>query len=83
VNTDLPSGVTFACPSGVAALTVPPRDTAALAAALRRLFAEPDLRRQLGRSGRAHVEAAFPADRMVAQTMDIYRQLHGGARAVA
>ena len=73
VNTDLASGVTFACPSDVAALTVPPRDSAALAGAISRLLADPDLRRRLGEAGKARVAQEFPASLMSERTLGIYR----------
>jgi glycosyltransferase involved in cell wall biosynthesis len=42
-----------------AGLVVPPGDAAELAAAIRRLHGEPDLRRSLGTAGRAYAEAHF------------------------
>jgi rhamnosyl/mannosyltransferase len=73
VNTALDSGVTFACPPDVAALTVPPRDSAALAGAISRLLADPALRARLGEAGRARVASEFPADVMAERTLRIYR----------
>jgi glycosyltransferase involved in cell wall biosynthesis len=73
VNTALASGVTFACPPNVAALTVAPRDSAALAGAMTRLLADPDLRRRLGEAGRARVAKEFPAELMSERTLGIYR----------
>jgi glycosyltransferase involved in cell wall biosynthesis len=73
VNTALDSGVTFACPTDVAALTVPPRDSAALAGAISRLLADPELRARLGNAGRARVAKEFPADVMADRTLEIYR----------
>jgi glycosyltransferase involved in cell wall biosynthesis len=45
---------------------VPPRDPAALAAALVELAARPELRRRMGEAGRARVSERFRVDRMVA-----------------
>jgi rhamnosyl/mannosyltransferase len=73
VNTALDSGVTLACPPDVAALTVPPRDSAALAGAISRLLADPALRARLGEAGRARVAQEFPADVMAERTLGIYR----------
>jgi glycosyltransferase involved in cell wall biosynthesis len=73
VNTALASGVTFACPPDVAALTVAPRDSAALAGAIKRLLADPDLRSRLGEAGRARVAREFPASTMSERTLGIYR----------
>ena len=41
------------------AVVVPSQDSAALAAAIRQLAADPGARREMGRRGRAHVEQAF------------------------
>jgi glycosyltransferase involved in cell wall biosynthesis len=46
-------------PDGEAALTVPPGDAGAMAAAISRLLAEPELRARLGAGGRARVEERF------------------------
>lgn len=73
VNTALTSGVTFACPPNVAGLTVAPRDSAALAGAITRLFADPALRSRLGEAGRARVAREFPASVMSERTLGIYR----------
>jgi rhamnosyl/mannosyltransferase len=75
VNTELSSGVTFACPSDVAALTVPPGDRAALARAISRLLADPDLRARLGEAGRARVASEFTARKMSERTLQIYRDV--------
>ena len=82
VNTDLASGVTFACPSDVAALTVPPRDSAALAGAISRLLADPDLRRRLGEAGKARVAREFPASLMSERTLRIYRAVAAASSVV-
>jgi glycosyltransferase involved in cell wall biosynthesis len=74
VNTTIGSGVAYACPPGLCGQAVPPADPAALAAAIRRLLADPDLRRTLGAAGRARVAAEFSAAAMVRLTVDIYRQ---------
>jgi glycosyltransferase involved in cell wall biosynthesis len=53
-------------------LLVPARDSHALAAALRRLLADRQLRERMGAEGRARVEAEFSLDRVVTQTVDLY-----------
>ena len=74
VNTAIGSGVEYACPPGLCGQAVPPADPAALAAAIRQLLADPELRRTLGAAGRARVTAEFSAEAMVRQTVDIYQQ---------
>jgi L-malate glycosyltransferase len=54
-------------------LLVPPRDHHALAGAISRLLKDPNLRERMGRAGLARVEKRFSADRMVDQTLDVYR----------
>jgi glycosyltransferase involved in cell wall biosynthesis len=53
------SGIPELVRDGVNGFLVPPRDVTALAAALRRLAEEPDLRSRFGAAGRATVEAEF------------------------
>lgn len=57
------------------ALLTPPGDTAALAAAISRLVAEPELRAALGARARARFEAAFSAGAMAEATLAFYEQL--------
>jgi len=49
-----------------AGILVPPRDETALAGALRRLLDDPGLRREMGRQARAHIEAHFTMQQMIA-----------------
>ena len=56
-------------------LLVPTRNPPALAQAIRRVVADPDLARRLGEAGRARVEAEFGVDRMVARFADLYESL--------
>ncbi|MFD2182365.1 glycosyltransferase [Rhodoplanes azumiensis] len=58
--TDVPGCREVAC-AGINALLVPADDPAALAAAVRRLAADPDLRRTLAAQSRSLVEAQFSA----------------------
>jgi len=57
------------------ALLVPPRDPAALASALERLYHDPALARRLSRSARALVTGEFEAGRMVTRYADLYKEL--------
>lgn len=60
---------------GVNGLLVPPGDADALAAALSRLIAEPDLRGRLAAAGKQRVEQDFSLPRMVAATEHVYKSL--------
>jgi glycosyltransferase involved in cell wall biosynthesis len=57
---------------GRTGLLVPPRDARALAHAIERLLHDPDLARQLGRAGRAHVSSHFAVDTMIARVSNVY-----------
>jgi glycosyltransferase involved in cell wall biosynthesis len=67
-------GIPEAVVDGVTGLLVPPRDEAALAAAIGRLLGDPDLRQSYGRAGRARVERAFSVDRLVEGTARVYSE---------
>ena len=55
-------------------LLVPPDDPVALAAAILRLCADPAERRLLGNAGYERVHLHFTADRMIDETLTIYRE---------
>lgn len=74
VNTRLDSGVPFVSRDGETGITVPPADAGALAAALRRLLDDEPLRRRMGQAARERVRREFSLQRMVAQTLQIYRE---------
>jgi glycosyltransferase involved in cell wall biosynthesis len=59
---------------GETGLLVPPRDPAALRAALERLLADPALRRRLGAAARARVAELCAWDRVTAATMEVYEE---------
>jgi glycosyltransferase involved in cell wall biosynthesis len=58
---------------GEAGLLVPPRDPAALAAALSSLLADPARARQLGAAGRARAAERFGWDRAVGRMLEALR----------
>jgi colanic acid/amylovoran biosynthesis glycosyltransferase len=60
------SGIPELVTEGVSGILVPPGDPSALADALMRLAADPELRRRLGAAGRATVELDFDVDRNAA-----------------
>lgn len=60
---------------GETGLLVPPRDAAALADAIARLAADPDLRARLGAGARRLAEERFGTDTVVAETLALYRDL--------
>jgi glycosyltransferase involved in cell wall biosynthesis len=60
---------------GETGLLVPPRDPGALAAALRRLLADADLRRRLGEAGERRVRERFSLDAMTGRVLAIYDEI--------
>lgn len=74
VATDVP-GCREICRQGESGLLVPPRDAQALAAALGRLLADPDLRARMGKRAREIVERDFSSEIINAQTLALYREL--------
>jgi glycosyltransferase involved in cell wall biosynthesis len=59
------------------ALVVPPRDTAALAAAIERLGGDEGLRRELGEAARKHCVEGYSYERMLDRMELIYRNVAG------
>jgi len=77
-------GTDEAITSEVTGLLVPPRDPEALAAAIRRLQADPLLARRLASAGRTRVERTFSAEASAREVMRIYDEVMveaGGSHA--
>ena len=68
-------GIPEAVRDGVEGLLVAPGDTAALAAAVLGLLADPDARVRLGAAGRERVRSEFSSTKMVATLEDLYEKL--------
>lgn len=56
-------------------LLAPPRDAAALAAALRRLLEDADTRQRMGAAGRELAQREFSLERVIAATLALYERL--------
>lgn len=72
-------GIPEVIEDGLTGLLVEPRDPAAMAAAIVRLLGDATLRRQLGEACLATARERFSAERMVLDTLRVYRRLapHG------
>jgi glycosyltransferase involved in cell wall biosynthesis len=66
---------------GETGLLVPPRDPAALRAAVERLLAEPELRERLGAAARARARERFGWDGVTERTLEVYRAAVGDGRS--
>lgn len=75
INTALPTGVPWVARNGEEAITVPPGDSAALAAAMERLARDSALRERLGVAGRRRVKELFTKERMVRAHRELYSTL--------
>jgi glycosyltransferase involved in cell wall biosynthesis len=60
---------------GETGILVPPRDDAALAAAIIRLLKDAPLRHAMGAAGARRVQEHFSSERMVQDTLDLYRRV--------
>ncbi len=67
-------GIAEVVEDGVTAFVTRPEDAAGLATALSRLVGDAELRRRLGRAGRARAEARFDAAKNVARVLEILRE---------
>jgi glycosyltransferase involved in cell wall biosynthesis len=76
VATDVP-GCREIVRHGENGLLVPVRDPAALANALDQLLSDPALRSRMGARGRDIVLTEFSQERVVAETLNVYRSLLG------
>ena len=71
VTTDWP-GCREAIQDGLTGLLVKPNDGPSLASAIRKLAADPALRKKMGSAGRALVEEKFSTDVIIAQILSVY-----------
>lgn len=76
VTTDMP-GCRETVAEGTSGFLVPPDDAAALADRLRRLIEDKALRRRMGEAARAKAVAEFSDERIVGETLAVYRRVSG------
>lgn len=72
--TELGTGTSYVNQHEVTGLVVPPNDPAALAGALRRLAADPALRRQMGAASLHRATGEFSETAMIEQTLALYQE---------
>jgi rhamnosyl/mannosyltransferase len=83
INTSIDSGAAEVSLHGVTGLTVPPKDAPALAAAIRELLENDEMRRSFGAAGVRRVWENFTLDVMAEHTMDIYLDALRGPRSAS
>ena len=74
VCTELGTGTSYVNQDGVTGRVVPPREPAALAAAITDLHADPARRAEMSTGARARVAAEFDLDVMVERVMALYEE---------
>lgn len=77
INTWLDSAVPFVSLDGETGVTVEPRDSNAISAALQELFDNPALRHKYAESARQRAESMFSVAAMTDATLSIYREALG------
>lgn len=60
---------------GVTGILIPPKDPQAMADAVCRLLDQPELAARMGRAGRDRIAGRFSNERMVSETVSLYRDL--------
>jgi rhamnosyl/mannosyltransferase len=75
VSTRIGTGVPFVNQDGVTGLTVPPRDSRALAEALEKLIGDPELRLSYGKNAKERAFREFSARQMIDRTKKVYESL--------
>lgn len=81
VTTDIP-GCRELVANGRNGILVPPRDVAALGAALEDLIRDPERCRNMGMAGRTMVEQSLSLDQVLAETLALYAELVPAQEAV-
>lgn len=81
VNTRLSSGVPFVSVDGETGVTVTPRNSHALAAAMNLLLDDPAVRAKYGEAGRRRVQREFTLEVMASRTLQLYAEVMGSSAA--
>jgi rhamnosyl/mannosyltransferase len=80
VTTELGTGASYVVQHERTGLVAPPRNPAALHAALQRLLGDPALRRQMGAAGRARVLAEFTPQQLLQRVQAVYEEVASSQR---
>lgn len=74
INTDLPTGVTFVSQNNLTGITVPPRDSNALANAINNILQNDEMRQRFSENCKMRVQL-FSMERMVVDMQKVYEDL--------
>ena len=77
VSTELGTGTSWVNQDGVTGIVVPPRDSNALAGAIRRLLEDESLRREMGARAQARARAEFNLPVLVKRVEQVYEEVLG------
>jgi glycosyltransferase involved in cell wall biosynthesis len=83
VNTSLDSGVPFVSRNGVTGITVPPKDSDALASAIQLLLENEAMRKSYGEAARRRVHEIFTMEAVTDSLLGLYGQLNPPFDALA
>jgi len=75
ITTEVGSGTSWVVQDGITGLVIPPRDTQALADAIRALLDDPRRQVAMGHAARARVEAEFTTEQMIARVQAVYERV--------
>jgi len=75
ISSEIGTGTTFINIADQTGLVVPPSDPAALRVAMQKLWENPELAIEMGRSAQERYQSHFTAEKMVASYVDLYHQL--------
>lgn len=75
VATELGTGTSFVCQDEVTGLVVPPKNPAALAAAINRILGDQEFAKKLGEAGKRRVEENFTLKKMGESFLGLYGEL--------
>jgi glycosyltransferase involved in cell wall biosynthesis len=75
ISSEIGTGTTYINVDGVTGLVVPPSDPDALRAAMRTLWQQPELAREMGERAEARYWELFTAEKMAGNYLHLYRQM--------
>ena len=76
INTSLETGVPLVSENGVTGITVPPKDSDALASSIQFLLEHEAIRKTYGEAGRRRVQERFTVEKMTENLLGLYGRLN-------